>query len=92
MKAQMKPHNFEPFHPISIIGFLSNFKLACDTSGIHILAPIRLFLFFLKKSAFSTQHAWLAPQQDESNFHSADHHMYNVLAGFELLAENLCKR
>lgn len=35
MTALMKPHTFDPFHLISILVILKNFKLACSTSGIQ---------------------------------------------------------
>lgn len=31
----MKSHIFDPFKPISIIGFQYNFKLVSDTNSIH---------------------------------------------------------
>lgn len=32
--SQMKPHSFEHFDPISIIGFLCHFNLACENIEI----------------------------------------------------------
>lgn len=41
--VQMKSHTFDPFDAISIIGFMCNFKLGCETNGIHEGAANSLF-------------------------------------------------
>lgn len=46
MNSRRKSHNFVQFDPIFIIGFLTNFKLTCKTSGIHKGAEICLLNFF----------------------------------------------
>lgn len=51
MTTQMKSHIFSPFQPISIVRFLRNFKLACETNGVHEGSPIWLFNFFMKNSS-----------------------------------------
>lgn len=48
LRIQMKMNVFDSFNPISIIGFLSNFKPACDTNGIHEGAAMRPPSFFWK--------------------------------------------
>lgn len=35
VKSQMKVRFFDPSDPISLIGFLATFELACDTNYIH---------------------------------------------------------
>lgn len=40
MKAEMEPHTFDPFDPISIIEFMCNFELAYDNNGIQEGAPM----------------------------------------------------
>lgn len=40
MTVQMKSYVFHSFEPVSIIGILCNFKLACDATGIHESATI----------------------------------------------------
>lgn len=63
MTGQMKPHTFDPFDPILIIGSLRNIKLACDTNGIHECAAIWLLHFFMKTSVSSALHSRLASNQ-----------------------------
>lgn len=65
--TQMKPHTFDPFDTISIIGFLFNFQLACDTDGIHEGAAIKLFHFFMKKSASSALHTKLTSKNSRND-------------------------
>lgn len=51
LQVQMKTNIFDSFDPISIISFLSAFKLACDTNGVHEGAAMWLLHFFMKKPA-----------------------------------------
>lgn len=51
MTPQLKLQIFDSFNHIYIIWFLCNFKLACDTIGIHEGPAIWFFNFFVKKSA-----------------------------------------
>lgn len=44
----MRSFLFNAFDPITIISFLSPFKLACDTNGIDEEFAISLFPFFMK--------------------------------------------
>lgn len=60
MTVQIQSYIFEPFEPTSIIWFLSNFKLACDTNGIHEGAAVWLFNFFIKKSVSTVLNTRLA--------------------------------
>lgn len=52
LKAQMKPHTFDLFDPISIIGFVCKFKLACDNNKNHEGIAIWLFYLFMEKSVY----------------------------------------
>lgn len=49
--AQMQSHIVDPFHPISIIEILCNFKLACDTNSIHEGTTFSLFDFLMKSES-----------------------------------------
>lgn len=60
MMAQIKPHTFDAFDPISFVGFLFDFKVACDTRGAHEEAAMWLFHFITKKSAFISLNTRLA--------------------------------
>lgn len=48
IKSQMKAHFFDPKDPISIIGFLATFKLACDTNKIHEGVAMWVLSHYLK--------------------------------------------
>lgn len=50
-QVQKKTSPFDLFDPISIIAFLSAFKPACDTNGMHKGADMWLLHFFMKKQA-----------------------------------------
>lgn len=63
MRAQTKPHICDPFNPISMKEFLSNFKVVCDTSGIHKRAAMWLFHFFMKESASFALHTRLVSKE-----------------------------
>lgn len=52
MTAQKKAHMFNSFDPISIIGFVKSFKLACGTSCMHEGATTSLLHDLMKKTAF----------------------------------------
>lgn len=43
----MKEHTFDPSDPISILGFLTTFKLACDANRIHEGAAMWAMLSFV---------------------------------------------
>lgn len=62
MTAQMKYPIFDQFSSISIIAFLSNFNLACETNGTkrRTNLEIWLFHFFMKKSSSATLNNMLA--------------------------------
>lgn len=60
MTAQMKPHPFNPFDPISIIGFLRNFKLACDTNGVYKDLVMWLFHFLMNETTSAVLNARLS--------------------------------
>lgn len=59
MNAQMKSHTLHHFEPISIIGFLKNFKLAYDNIDVLEGAFMWLFHFFKIKTAFAVLSACL---------------------------------
>lgn len=50
----MKAHFFDPINPISIIGFVATFNLACDTNAIYESAAIWLLPFFVKNILATT--------------------------------------
>lgn len=50
-KVQTKRNILDSFDPISITEFLSTFKIASDTNGLHGGAVMRLILFFMENSA-----------------------------------------
>lgn len=60
MTAQIKPHAFDAFAPILIIGFLCNFKLARDTNRMDERAAICVSHFFSNKPASFALHTRLA--------------------------------
>lgn len=45
LQVQMKMQIFDSFDPVSILSFLSAFKLACDTSGVNEGAALWLIGF-----------------------------------------------
>lgn len=47
LRSQMKVHTFNPSDLILILGFLTTFKLACDTNLIHKLAAMWAMLRFV---------------------------------------------
>lgn len=49
----MKPHTFNLFNPISIIGLLNSFKVAFYTNGIHEGEDMCLLIFFISETAFA---------------------------------------
>lgn len=51
MNVQMKSACFRPSDPISVLSFLHNFKMACDSNGIHEGAAMWLFQYFIKEPA-----------------------------------------
>lgn len=51
LQVQLRTNLFDSLDFISIISFLSTFKLACDTNGTHKDSAIRLLHFFMKKPA-----------------------------------------
>lgn len=63
MTAQMNPHTFDLLNPISVIGFLRNFKLACGTNQIHESVALWPFHFFMKKSFSAASQSRLASNQ-----------------------------
>lgn len=40
IRSQMKTHTFDPASPISVLGFLTIYKLACDANHIHEVAAM----------------------------------------------------
>lgn len=60
LQVQMNTTIFHPYDPISIIPFLSSFKLACDTNGIHEIAAMWLLHFFLEKQAAAVVNSRIA--------------------------------
>lgn len=53
MTAQMKPHPFNPFDPISVISLLEMFTLARNTNVVHKRTAMWLFHFFMSKTTFA---------------------------------------
>lgn len=60
MTAQRKSPTFDPLNPISILGFLNSFKLACDANGNHEGTAMWLFHFSINKSASKVLNARLS--------------------------------
>lgn len=50
VNSQMKAYSLDPSDPISIIGFLSTFLLACDTNSLHESAAMWILPFFVKNA------------------------------------------
>lgn len=63
MTARMKPHTFDPFDLVSIIGFMCKFKLECDSNRIHERVALWLFHFFMQKSTSSALQTWMASKR-----------------------------
>lgn len=63
--AQIKPHTFNSFDPMSIIGFLKNFKLACDTDGVHEGASMWLLHFVVNKTASAVVNTRLSAEHTD---------------------------
>lgn len=63
MTALLKLDIFDSFDPISIILFLFNFKLACDTNGKHEDAANWLSNFFMKKPTSAVLNTKLASKR-----------------------------
>lgn len=64
----MKPHTFNPFHPISIIAILKNFILACEKNGVHKGVATCLFHFFINKTAFASLKACLSAGDTNTSY------------------------
>lgn len=56
-----------PFDPISIVGFLINFKLACDTIGVQEGVAMWLFYIFMKKTASAVSNARIKAEATDKN-------------------------
>lgn len=50
LQKQIRSHKFITFSSVSVLNFLSAFKLACSTNGIDESAAIWIFHFFIKGS------------------------------------------
>lgn len=50
IKMDVKADCFNPRNPISIMGFLSTFKLSCNISRIHEGASMWVFPFFVENA------------------------------------------
>lgn len=59
----MKPHTFDFFDTILIIGFPCHFKLGCELNGMHKEAPVWVIYFFMKISALFALHTRHALKQ-----------------------------
>lgn len=64
---QMQSQKFEAFKLISVIDFLSAFKLACGTDGSHDGAAMCLFQIFMTGSSTATLNARLYLKQTSSS-------------------------
>lgn len=53
-QIQIKLHGFDLFEPISIISFLSAFRLACDINRVNGVEALGLLLIFIKFHAAAT--------------------------------------
>lgn len=51
----MKFQTFDSLDPISILSFLSDFKLVCDTNALHEGANLWMLPFFMKHPAAAAQ-------------------------------------
>lgn len=60
LKVQMKTNIFNLLGPISGIGFLSWFKLVCDTNGIHEYSAMWILPIFMEKLAAAAQNFQMA--------------------------------
>lgn len=60
LQVQIKSQTLESFDPISVICFLSNFKLVCDTNRVHKRAAPWLIHFFVKRPAEDALNARIA--------------------------------
>lgn len=54
VKWQMKAHLFDRSNPISIIGFLETFNLACAANRIHDKTAMSVLPFFVKCTLSAT--------------------------------------
>lgn len=68
--VKMKPQFLDPFDSISIIGFLCNFRLAFETSGLQDGAAMLLLHFFMESLAFSALHTRLASNHKARTSHT----------------------
>lgn len=69
MIAQMKPNIFNPFDPISIIRVFKNFKLACDTNGVHESPVMWLFHLFMNMTASVVENVRLIAERTDKKYH-----------------------
>ena len=51
MKVQLGQKQFDPADPVSILSYLSTFKTACDSIGVHEGAAVWLFSAYMKEPA-----------------------------------------
>lgn len=96
MTAQISPHTFNSFHQISIIVFLKNIKLACDTNGQHKDAFLWLFHFFMNKTESAELNPRLSAERTDVKYSRSVSHETKYFAtytqGNSLLAKELRDR
>lgn len=63
LTGQIKPHVFNPFDSILIIGMLKIFKLGCYFKGVHEAAAMQLFHFVTNSSASAVLNARLSAER-----------------------------
>lgn len=85
----MKLHYFDLFDPICDIGFLCDFKLACDTNGIQEVTVMFLFHLFYE-GVYVLDHVYAAgikaQNQNKSNRGKQDHHTNGISTNCQLFA------
>lgn len=59
MIAQTKPHTFNHFEKIPIMGFLKHFQLACDTNRVHGGSAMWLFQILMDETVSAVPNACL---------------------------------
>lgn len=66
MAAKIKPHSFNLFHTISIIGFVKNPTIACSMNGVYKGAAMLLFYFLIAKTGFTVLNERLSAEDTET--------------------------
>lgn len=57
LTVQVRYQTFETMEPMTLLSFLSDLKLACNTDGLHHGGFLKLFHLFMRKSARAVQNA-----------------------------------